>query len=155
MSVPPRASPRPPGQRHPRLDSLKNPQPRPRPRAQKQTPDRCINPECTSPAVLTIEDNKLVCESCGTVADDSPDLVTDLQYGVSSATGQHVVHGHHVAAESAYVRNADMLDRNRQTTSLESTNMIGQFQASPKYTPLMLTTIQASVMSFRSARLCK
>ncbi|KAL9102362.1 MAG: hypothetical protein Q9163_002484 [Psora crenata] len=126
MSVPPRASPRPPGQRHPRLDSLNNPQPRPRPRAQKQTPDKCINPDCSSPAVLIIEDNKLVCESCGTVADDSPALVTDLQYGVSNATGQHVVHGHHVAAEAAYVRNADLFDRNRQISSLEITNLAGK-----------------------------
>ena len=89
-------------------------------------PDRCINPDCTEPTVLIIEDSKLVCESCGTVADDSPDLVTDLQYGVSAGTGQHVIHGHHVAAEGAYVRNAEMVTHNRQTTSLETTNMIGQ-----------------------------
>ncbi|KAL9130306.1 MAG: hypothetical protein Q9217_001481 [Psora testacea] len=126
MPVPPKASPRPPGPRHPRLDSLKKPQPRPRPRVQKESPDRCINPDCTSPTVLIIEDSKLVCESCGTVADDAPDLVTDLQYGVSNVTGQHVVHGHHVAAEAAYVRSADLFDRNRQITSLEMTNMAGK-----------------------------
>ena len=129
MSVPPRASPRPQGQRHPRLDSLKNPQPRPKPKVQRPTPDRCINPDCESPTVLIIEDAKLVCESCGTVADDSPDLVTDVQYGVSNVTGQHVVHGRNVAVEASYVRNADLFDHNRQITSLEITNLAGQYES--------------------------
>ena len=73
---------------------------------------------------MIIEDAKLVCESCGTVADDSPDLVTDLQYGLDN--GRHVVHGHRVGAESGYARNADFRDGNRQTTSLEYTNMLGE-----------------------------
>ena len=124
MSVPPRASPTPSGQRHPRLDSLKNPQPRPRPRIQKKVPERCINPDCTEPNNLIIEDAKLVCESCGTVADDSPDLVTDLQYGLDN--GRHVVHGHHVGADSGYVLNADMYGGNRQMSSLEQTNVAGK-----------------------------
>ncbi|KAG8525763.1 uncharacterized protein KY384_000523 [Bacidia gigantensis] len=116
--------PRPPGQRVQRLDSLKNPQPRPRPRIQKATPERCVNPDCTEPTSLTVEDGKLVCESCGTVADDSPDLVTDLQYGLEG--GRAVVHGHHVGVDSGQVRGEDVAGINRQMSGLEQTNATGE-----------------------------
>lgn len=110
----------------PRLDSLKNPTARPRFRATKKAPEKCINPDCDAPDVLIIEDNKLVCEACGVVADDAPDLVTDLQYGVSSSTGQHVVHGHHVGADAAYAHGSTMSKQNRQMSTMEQTHMNGR-----------------------------
>ena len=84
----------------------------------------CPNPDCTS-TEFEEEDNKVLCADCGSVVRDM-DMVTDLQYGLS-AGGGHVVHGHHVGADQAYVRNGDLFDRNRALTSEELTNLAGEF----------------------------
>lgn len=94
----PSPSPRP---RPQRLDSLSNPLSRPPPRIQRQVPEKCVNPECKEPDRLIHEDGKLICEGCGTVADDSTELVTDLQFGLEG--GRAVLHGRHVAADAGMI----------------------------------------------------
>lgn len=123
MSTQPKVTPKRPGQRHPRLDSLNNPQPRPPPQAQQLGPDVCPNPECQS-TNSEVEDHKVICSDCGAVIREH-DMVTDVQYGLSSS-GNHVVHGHHVGADQAYVRNGDVFDRNKALTSIEVTNVTGK-----------------------------
>ena len=82
-----------------RLDSLNNPQYRPPPRAQREAPKSCINVECGANSLI-LEDHKLVCTTCGTVALENENLVTDLQFDES--TGRAVLQGHRVAADSAH-----------------------------------------------------
>ena len=52
-------------------------------------------------------------------------MVTDVQYGMTSS-GRHIVHGNHVGADQAYNRNAMLYDRNKQTSSEETTNLAGK-----------------------------
>jgi len=123
MSAHSKITPRKPGDRPARLDSLKNPQPRPIPRAkQQEEPEVCPNPDCSCTDFIS-EDNKTLCNDCGTVVKED-DMVTDIQYGLGSV-GNHVVHGKHVGADQAYNRDGDVFDRNRHMSSEELTCMKG------------------------------
>ena len=48
-----------------------------------------------------------MCESCGTVAEDSVDLVTDVSFGLEG--GRAVLHGQHVAADASHARGGETL----------------------------------------------
>ena len=128
----PKVVPKLPVQRRERLDSLTNPLPRPPPRVNQNKPLKCTDPTCESTGIVN-EDDKLICESCGTVISEYS-MVTDVQYGVTS-NGRNVVHGHHVGADQAYNRNAMLFDRNRQTNSEENTNLAGRIKLQSRSVP--------------------
>ena len=104
MSTKPKVLPKRPGQRPPRLDSLKNPQPRAPPQIKnKKTPTTCTNPECVEKDVIE-EDGQLVCQSCGTVIQEMH-IVSEITFG-ETAGGAATVQGSHVAADQGYARAA-------------------------------------------------
>ena len=105
MELPPRQSPRPSSGRVERLDSLQNPIPRPPPRVHRPMPTQCIDPDCASTHIEP-EDSKLICQTCGTVAVDNLELVTDVTFG-QEASGRAVLHGRHVAADATHAKGTD------------------------------------------------
>lgn len=97
-----------------RLASIKNPNPTPI--SSKSVPPRsaqharaqnksarytCPNPSCPAPNIVD-DDDKRVCEGCGTVISDS-NIVSEVTFGESSA-GAAVVQGQHVGADQAYAK---------------------------------------------------
>ncbi len=122
-AVPIKKPPRRPQRPVERLDSIKNPQPRPPPRPSKPQSQECPNPECNEKKGVE-EDGKLICGACGSVIDELT-MVTDLSYGIAVA-GQHIVHGQHVAADQAYARRGDVVDKTRAATSQELTAQYGE-----------------------------
>ena len=123
MSITPRASPLPSSQRRERLDSLKNPTRRPPPRALQSTATRCINPDCDDPERLVVEDSKLICESCGTVAEDRPNLVNDLMFVLEA--GRHIRLGTQGGADASHGRLA--MGGREQNNSFDNTIKQGMF----------------------------
>ena len=97
-----------------RLASIKNPHPAPLssravpPRTtqparaqQKSKAYTCPNPACPAPNIVE-DDDKRVCEGCGTVISDS-NIVSEVTFGETSA-GAAVVQGQHVGADQAYAK---------------------------------------------------
>ncbi len=105
MSVNPKVAPKRQGQRLPRLDSLKNPQPRPPPQAtiaqRNEAPTTCTNPECVESNLID-EDGKLICTSCGNVIQEMH-IVSEISFAEAS-NGAATVQGSHVAADQSYAR---------------------------------------------------
>ena len=105
MSTNSKVAPKRQGQRMPRLDSFKNPQPRPPPQAKsaqrKNVPITCTNSQCTNPNVVE-EDLVLVCVSCGSVVQESR-IVSEVTFG-ENPTGGATLQGSHVAADQSYAR---------------------------------------------------
>ena len=105
MSAIPKIAPKRQGQRMPRLDSLKNPQPRPPPQVAssqgKKAVTTCTNAECTE-SVVEEEDGKLVCISCGNVLQEMH-IVSEIQFN-ENAGGAATVQGSHVGADQSRAR---------------------------------------------------
>ena len=109
-----------------RLDSLTNPQPRPPPRARKVRPVRCINSDCDGSTPLEVEDGKLLCKACGTVADDSSDFVTDVTFGEGQG-GRAVLHGKNVGTEIILTHGGSLAHlRDNQLASFKKTISDGE-----------------------------
>ncbi len=97
-----------------RLASIKNPNPaalssqpvpprsaQPTRSQHKSTVYNCPNNACPAPNIVEDED-KRVCEGCGTVISDS-NIVSEVSFGETSA-GAAVVQGQHVGADQAYAK---------------------------------------------------
>ena len=115
MSTKPKAAPKQPLQRTPRvrLDSVKNPQPRLSPLAARQAATQvrrpatlqCTNKQCPQSDVDE-DDGKLVCKTCGVVVQDAQ-ITSEIQF-LDMANGSVAVQGSYVGANEDHARNSTL-----------------------------------------------
>ncbi len=97
---------------------------------QKASRNTCPNPACPAPNIVD-DDDKRVCEGCGTVISDS-NIVSEVTFGETSA-GAAVVQGQHMAPDQTYARSmGTAFKRAGGLESREITDMTGWLTCTPE-----------------------